>query len=161
MFGSRWDKSPKQPGKFGSALHLLEGKIPLSITWFPSWRGQVKSKAEVLQNSFFNFAYENTIADGYITEKIFDSFVNGCVPVYWGAPDIAEYIPSDCFIDRRNFSDHKDLLLFLKSIDHKCYLNYQANIKDFLSSEQARFFSITNFVKIVSGKVLKDLGVEC
>ena len=40
---------------------------------------------------------------GYITEKIFDSFAAWCVPVYWGASNVTDYIPEGCFIDRRKF----------------------------------------------------------
>lgn len=37
-----------------------------------------------LKNFKFNICPENTSAKGYITEKILDSFVGGCIPIYWG-----------------------------------------------------------------------------
>ena len=37
--------------------------------------------------------------NGYVTEKIFDAFKAGCVPVYWGAENITKYVPAECFID--------------------------------------------------------------
>lgn len=39
---------------------------------------------------------------GYITEKIFDCFFPGVIPIYWGAENVTDYIPQDTFIDRRN-----------------------------------------------------------
>ena len=58
--------------------------------------------------------YENIKGlNGYITEKIFDAFVAGNVPIYWGASDINEYIPDNCFIDRRNFINHEQMYKFL------------------------------------------------
>ena len=39
----------------------------------------------------------------------FDAFVAGNIPIYWGADDIEDYIPKNCFIDRRNFSNHEKL----------------------------------------------------
>ena len=40
---------------------------------------------------------------GYMTEKIWDSFKAKTVPVYWGASNIEEYVPKNCFIDYRDF----------------------------------------------------------
>ena len=42
---------------------------------------------------------------GYISEKIFDCFFAGTVPLYLGAPDIEDYIPADTFIDLRQFRE--------------------------------------------------------
>ena len=32
----------------------------------------------------FNICPENASSKGYITEKILDAFVGGCIPIYWG-----------------------------------------------------------------------------
>ena len=34
---------------------------------------------------------------GYITEKIFDSFFAGVVPIYWGAENITDYVPKSLY----------------------------------------------------------------
>jgi len=41
---------------------------------------------------------------GYVTEKIFDCFYAGTIPLYLGASDIPELIPKEAFIDCRQFS---------------------------------------------------------
>ena len=40
---------------------------------------------ENLANYRFNLCPENSLGEGYITEKIFDSIRSGCIPIYWGA----------------------------------------------------------------------------
>jgi hypothetical protein len=39
----------------------------------------------------FHLVIENCRYPGYYTEKLMDAFRSRCVPVYWGAPDIADY----------------------------------------------------------------------
>lgn len=45
-------------------------------------------------------AIENSIAKDYVTEKVYDAFAAGCLPIYLGAPNINEFIPTmDSIID--------------------------------------------------------------
>jgi hypothetical protein len=63
-----------------------------------------------LEKYKFSICYENARdTPGYITEKIFDCFFAGCVPIYWGANNITDHIPKECFIDKRDFEDYKVL----------------------------------------------------
>jgi hypothetical protein len=39
-------------------------------------------------------AMENSAARDYVSEKLWDSFVAGCVPLYLGAPNVNEHIPT-------------------------------------------------------------------
>jgi hypothetical protein len=50
---------------------------------------------------------------GYITEKIFDCFYAGTVPIYYGASDISDFIDPKSFIDYQNFSGLTDLKRFI------------------------------------------------
>lgn len=42
-------------------------------------------KEEFLRNYRFNICPENSLGDGYTTEKIFECIASGCIPIYWGA----------------------------------------------------------------------------
>lgn len=50
----------------------------------------------------FVITMENSAQDSYITEKIFHGFFAHNVPVYWGAPRVADYINPDRFLHVRN-----------------------------------------------------------
>ena len=53
----------------------------------------------------FTLAFENAVDPGYVTEKFFDPLVAGSVPVYLGAPDIADFAPGEhCYIDASRFA---------------------------------------------------------
>jgi alpha(1,3/1,4) fucosyltransferase len=107
---------------------------------FKTYKGAPATKA-CLRGYKFNFAYENMHhIKGYITEKIFESFYYGCVPIYWGAENVESYIPGNCFIDRRKFASNEELYRYLKSMTAEEYASYLENIRLFLKSEKAKLF---------------------
>lgn len=50
----------------------------------------------------YSIAIENTAHDDYFTEKIFDCWLTGTVPIYFGAANLEEYFPSESFIRLNN-----------------------------------------------------------
>src|SRR6185295_11271500 len=71
---------------------------------FANYRGTVADKIQTLKNYRFCVCYENIKnIKGYITEKLTDCFIAGSVPIYWGASNITDYIPANCFIAREKF----------------------------------------------------------
>lgn len=117
---------------------------------FPSWKGKVDSKHETLSKYKFAICYENAKnIPGYITEKIFDCFFAGCVPIYLGPPNKDVFIPTDTYIDKNNFSSYKELLSFLRSLSDDAIMGYQNNIRKFLEGPAHDIFSSQAFAKIL------------
>jgi len=121
--------------------------------WNPSlyknYRGAIEDKLSILKNYRFTLCYENSSdQNGYITEKIFDCFAAGSVPIYWGAPNVQDYIPKECFIDRRAFATLNDLYLYLKNMGREEYEGYIQHIRNFLKSKEAKRFSYPYFEKL-------------
>lgn len=46
----------------------------------------------------FSIAIENSVTDGYFSEKILDCFLAMTVPIYHGAPDICDHFPPNSLI---------------------------------------------------------------
>lgn len=112
---------------------------------FHNWEGPVESKMETLKKFRFSFCYENCKdVPGYITEKIFDCFAAGCVPIYWGANNVTDYIPKECFIDRRDFNDTQEVYSYILNMSEDEYLTYIEAIQSFLDSDAAQKFSKEN-----------------
>ena len=162
LFGIGWDAPVARHGLVGRAISKVQRHIPKQKgkVFFPSYRGKVASKLETFQKYRFSICYEN-VRDlpGYITEKIWDSFFAGCIPVYWGASNIANYIPEDCFIDRRRFKDHEELYLFMTSMSELEYIDYQDRIAVFLTSDRAKAFGEEVFVETIVNTIVSDLGI--
>lgn len=137
-----------EPGPFGNNKNYLG-----PIAGYHSG----KQKISTLKNYRFCICFENTYhLPGYITEKIFSCFAAGCVPIYFGAPNIAQYIPPNCFIDYRKFSSMHALYTFIKRMPEQTYEQYILNIQAFLASEQAYKFSPEYFETIVQDAITQN-----
>jgi len=164
LYGQGWNQPFVLPGKLGrfrgqfwKYLNKLFPVKPKLKTWY----GVAKDKFELLQKARFCIAHENCRdIPGYITEKIFDCFRAGCVPVYIGPREIHSFIPKECFIDGGRFNNPAEMDTFLRSIDDETYRGYQASIKEFLISEKAIPFSQEYFVQTIVQTVLSDLSLN-
>ena len=101
-------------GRHWDTLH--EGQEPFAEAIRASWRGPVADKYDAYSRYRFVVCYENMATPGWITEKLFDCFYAGVVPIYLGAPDIGDFVWPDCFIDRREFASYTDLSGFLDAV---------------------------------------------
>lgn len=115
---------------------------------YPSYQGTVKNKWEVFPNYKFALCYENNCDQlGNITEKIFDCLRADCVPIYWGAPNINDYVDPRCFIDRRNFKSNYELDKYISGISEAQYIEYRKAAKVYLETEQFKQLLTPSFVK--------------
>lgn len=158
LYGAGWDKYTSS----NRYTNFLMSRIPflsrLFAPKFRSYKGVVESKFETLARYKFAICYENAKdIPGYITEKIFDCFFSGCVPIYWGAPNITVHIPSDCFIDRRHFNSNEELYLYLKNISIDEYQKFQLNIANYIFSIQADAYRAEKFVDTIIRHALDDI----
>lgn len=130
-------------------------KRPMFPYWFyrdtikKVYKGSVVKKHEILAKYKFALCFENSIYPGYISEKIFDCFVTGTVPIYWGASDVTKYIPKDCFIDMRDFRDYAELRKFLKSLTEQDIQRYKDCAKEYLNSELYKPFTKEHFAEMI------------
>ena len=161
LYGRGWDK-PRPAFTFSEKLARRFYRLRTQIYGyrpFPSYRGPVNSKFEGYGHARFGICYENSKdMPNYITEKIFDCMMEGCVPVYWGANNILDFIPPECFIDRRDFKTFDDLHNFLLSINRARFDQYQDAISQFLMSTQIEPFKASYFVDVIFTNIMNDLG---
>lgn len=97
--------------------------------WLPYWKnrralmsiykGSCESKYEVLSRYLFSLCFENMAMQGYVTEKIFDCFYAGTIPLYLGASDIQDLIPESAYIDCRKFSTWQALWEYVESLSEE------------------------------------------
>lgn len=153
LFGTNWDRLyfPGKLSRLNPFLQRLYAKVPntFKVRRFPSYRGPVKSKNAVMRGYKFAIAYENAAFPGYVTEKIFDAFFAGCVPIYAGAPDVTDYIPAETFIDKRDFPDYPSLYRFLKGMTDREYNDRLDAIESFVRGERIKLFGPENITDII------------
>lgn len=76
----------------------------------------------------FVLAIENTKTESYVTEKLFYALEAGSVPIYFGAPNVWDFIPPNSAIDASKFSSLKELASYVKALanDPVAYAEYHA-----------------------------------
>lgn len=74
-------------------------------------------KHEFLKDYKFCFAYENSSASGYTTEKILHAKAAGCIPIYWGDPEVGRDFESKGFLNAQGCKTAEELVELVKSID--------------------------------------------
>lgn len=142
LYGISWDGYKLISRKWSKKLSKIPVLAKLLPLRFPSFRGRVDFKRPILEQYRFSICYENARdIPGYISEKIFDCFFAGCVPVYWGANNVTDHIPKECFIDKRDFNSYEKLYHFMINIDDKEYLSYLDSIESFLKSDKGYTFT--------------------
>ena len=109
---------------------------------YQNYGGTVDDKRKTLQNFRFSVCFENiSHIRGYVTEKIFDCFEAGCIPIYRGASDITRYVPQNCFLSWGQFGSIRKMYRYLKQMPEAKYKRYITNILSFLSSKRAQRFT--------------------
>lgn len=158
LYGYGWDTS----------LYQILRNMPYSQSFpYMYWRsrkalraiykGAVKSKYETLSRYKFSLSFENMAMAGYITEKIFDCFFVGTIPVYLGAPDAVKYIPKGCFIDMRDFDNYAALHAYLSSLSDQEISSFRDAAREYLSSAEYQPFTKEKFVEQFEADLMETL----
>ena len=123
-----------------------------------NYKGVVKNKREIASHYLFQFAIENSKnINGYISEKIFDSFFSDNIPVYSGSSNVKKYIPSETFIDLKAYDSIESLIEFTENLNQVSILNFKKAKEDFLNSEGVKIFDSETNSKNLVNIVLEDL----
>lgn len=162
LFGEGWDMFYFPSNIF--FLRLFNGS---KLFWFRSrlkekyvsWKGKIENKINTVSKYKFSISFENSIGPtGYISEKIWDSFFSGTIPIYIGAPNVLNHIPKNCFIDYRDFDNLDDLYYFINNISDDEYMKYFENFNEFLNKESqggqfSDSFFVNSFVKLITNNL--------
>lgn len=92
-----------------SDLRLLPGhrrrmdfldRLRAEVTFDLFGRGfrPLADKWEGLAPYRYSIAFENSVFDGYFTEKLADPIMAGCLPLYHGCPDLERWLPAGSFL---------------------------------------------------------------
>lgn len=170
LYGREWDQAPHRVGRPGTpyTVRRLERAIrtqwlrlrpdPLLQSARRAWKGATRSKSRTLGAYTFAICFENMTLKGWVTEKIFDCFFSGTIPIYRGATDVERRIPPDCFIDMRRFDSYAELRMFLKSLSSSELRGYRERARAYLRSDAFYPFSKQAFADVFLRIVEQDAG---
>jgi len=123
---------------YGTCLHTID-EPATGLT-------KHENKLEIGGDYHFWFAAENSNADSYVTEKIYQAFDAGVVPVYFGAPNIERFVPDPSSIIMADGYTPKELAALLNKTasDPTEYAKYFAWKKKPFSKDFTRLLRLAS-----------------
>jgi hypothetical protein len=71
-----------------------------------------ESKRDAIRTFKFCATMENSLVLDYVSEKMWDGLAAGCLPIYYGAPNIAEHLPApNAVVDYRALGETPEALV--------------------------------------------------
>lgn len=125
---------------------------------YPNYRGPSANKLKTLAGYTFNLCFENCEEDGYITEKIIQALLAGCVPLYRGGGRFLEQtIPAACFI---NCKDQDPVAVYhrIRAMSPDEIFHYRQAGLDFIASSDADRFCWSHWAGLVTSRLLETAG---
>ena len=89
-----------------------------------------ETSVDILKRYTFAMIIENCDADGFVSEKIYDAFIAGTIPIYYGNNNARVAVPADMYIDAKAFSGPDELCAFVASMDADTISAMQRRIFD-------------------------------
>ncbi|MGH7617091.1 MAG: glycosyltransferase family 10 domain-containing protein [Gemmatimonadaceae bacterium] len=173
LYGKAWEGPaflmgipPWVPGRIQHAHRWMRKQWqrvrpdPLLVAARTVYRGFVPDKLATLGEYTFSLCFENVVVNGWITEKLFDCFVTGTIPIFLGAPDVKDYVPRECFIDMRDFANYEELRKFLKAVSPSEIARYKEAMRAYMASESFKRFGNQRFTELIGRLVEEDSGVS-
>ncbi|HEY3861898.1 MAG TPA: glycosyltransferase family 10 [Verrucomicrobiae bacterium] len=158
LWGQRWDRFYFK--KKLSIINPVLARAYKACPWlphqrlFPSARGSVPVKRDIMRQYKFSICYENASYPGWLTEKMLDAMFAGSVPIYQGDPEVEKLVPPAAFIDKRKFHDYDSLYAYLKGMPPAEYESYRQAIHQFVHGEQIKPLSAEAFAEMILREVI-------
>lgn len=131
----------------GKLLNNVGGPVPGNKTM------------DFLSKCKFVIAYENQAYPGYLTEKVFNAYFAGAVPIYYGHPTVLNDINKKAVIYAGDFHNLDEVVEYVKKVDNndKLYCSiYKENIVKHNRCDLMVNSLKQKFCKLVEEKLVKE-----
>eukprot|EP01064_Diplonema_japonicum_P017017 TRINITY_DN25077_c0_g1_i1.p1 TRINITY_DN25077_c0_g1~~TRINITY_DN25077_c0_g1_i1.p1 ORF type:complete len:495 (+),score=23.69 TRINITY_DN25077_c0_g1_i1:46-1485(+) len=94
------------------------------------------AKACIGSNYVFSLVVENSVSVDYVTEKVYEPLMAGSIPIYLGAPNVENFLPTTgCVVKASDFPSISSLVSYLN-----CVLGSPALLRRYQSWRERRVF---------------------
>lgn len=94
------------------------------------WRNSesFNRKMEIIEKYMFTIAYQNVVAPDYVDEKIWQALRVGSIPIYLGATNVDEFVPTGSYILVSDYASVDELVAHLLEVseNEELYNSYMA-----------------------------------
>ena len=71
---------------------------------------------EFITDYKFMICFENSSLPNYLTEKVYNAYSNGTIPIYWGCPNIEEYVNMSSILYLKPNYTNEDLAALIRNV---------------------------------------------
>ena len=116
----------------------------------------MKAKLEWLPNYKFNICFENSSYPGYTTEKLYEAYIGGTIPIYWGSPTIEVDFNPRAFLNWYDYGSDEALIEAVIELDNNPDKYRQMYMEPLFSKYVNRFMKFENFTNWFEKNVYKN-----
>jgi len=112
----------------------------------PKIDDKIESKIKYFNKFKFSLAFENSVDDGYVTEKLYESFVANTIPIYFGTDAAKKDFNPKAYINVLDYDSVDDLTKAINEVMYDKerykemitqkriinYVDYDARLREFL-----------------------------
>ena len=159
VFGELWRSSlsAKLRYRLGVLRFALASRSDFSLgailndtfSRYPKTFGEIEDKHAILKGSKFSVVIENS--GDYISEKLLDSLIEGCIPIYVGPRFEGTNLGEELVV--RTATGPKGLMDFLESLSPETIQNKLLSIRDFLSTPAFLEWEAARVYKLIAQKI--------
>ena len=127
-----------------------------NLHWrYESAKGPLVDKQISLQSFKFSIVIEND--SSYISEKMIDVMINGCIPIYYGPKDIDSIIPRGTYLELP--SSPLEIVPMLQKLSSSEVQDLLISIKQFVTSQEfTQKWNSTNVFSQLANSIVNQLG---
>lgn len=130
---------------YGSCFHNKD--IPDDHPHPETVKERQREKQNIASQYFFMFSPENSNDVSYVSEKVYDGFAAGVIPVYYGASNIEKFIPAkESIVDLADFATMAEAAKYLIALaeDKEKYMTHMEWKKKEFSNEFKRVLRLAS-----------------
>lgn len=117
---------------------------------------EAKMTQEWLSKCKFVIAYENRSYEGYITEKPFQAYFTGAIPIYYGHTSTMRDLNPEAIINARDFATEDNLVDYISKIDNDDQLYCDIWNKQIITNHDQSYDAIRERFKTKLDAILRD-----
>lgn len=122
--------------------------------------GAVQAKMKFLNDYKFNLCFENSSYAGYTTEKLYEAYMFGTVPIYWGSTTIETDFNPKAFLNWHDYQDDDAFMQAIIDVDTKPELYEEMYLQPLFNSWKEpynKYMDMNRFRRWFSKNVYKGV----
>ena len=153
-------KNPMYDFRRELVFKILESNLDCDIFGWgweisdPRYKGSPDNKAEALLPYEYSIAIENSLLDGYISEKLFDCFLSNTVPVYYGTQTADTIYNPKSFLRLPYTNEPSRIVDWLQELT-KSETGSNLKYQDYIIESKERYYTRYNLYNLIKHSIYK------